>query len=153
MRKKLLHFVVILGAIIILILPMTLLITFGLGIQYFELESSFSRICWAYFHFASIYGLYWLSSFISIYCKVNGYGVIGKYQNHFIYAFSILAILLCSYVLSQNDEASKIERLNNAITIFCIMILPCIIGISQGLKEESKMTNEEKRKLKNTNGY
>ena len=121
--------------------------------EYFKLESSFSRIAWAYFHFAAIYGLYWLSYFISIYCKVNGYGVTGKYQNHFIYTFSILAILLCSYVLSQGEEISKIERLNNAITIFCIMILPWIIGIFQGIKKEAKMTIEEKRVFKSKNTY
>jgi len=150
MKNKLINLLVVILGIFLLLLPMTLLITFGLGIQYFRLESSFSRIGWAYFHFAAIYGLYWLSFFISITCKENGYGVTGKYQNHFIYIFSILVVLLCSYVLSQSDETSKIERLNNAITIFCIMILPCIIGIYQGLKE-AKMTNEEKRKIKNNN--
>lgn len=153
MKKKLLRLVVILGVIIVLILPMTLLITFGLGIQYFQLESSLSRICWAYFHFASIFGLYWITYFISIFCKVNGYGLTGKYQNHFIYTFSILAILLCSYFFSQFDEGSKIVRLNNSITIFCIMIVPCIIGISQGLKKEAKMTNEERLTFKSTNHY
>lgn len=153
MKKKLLQSAVILGGIILLILPITLLVTFLIGIQYFQLESTFSNVCWAYFHFASIYGLYWLSYLISIVCKINGCGLTGKYQNHFIYIFSILAILVCSYLLTQSTEATKIERLNNLITVFCIMIGPCIIGIFRGLKEESKMTNEEKHKFKKTSNY
>ncbi len=147
MKKKIYISLGIITGIGLLFLPMLLLTIFCLGVHYLKLENSFSRICWSYFHFASIYGLHLLSQFIAISCKVNGYGLKGKYQNHFIYAFSILSIFLFSYYYSyQNEDVQKIIKLNNAVTIFFIMIIPFVLGLYKGIEEESKMTEEEKQK-------
>ena len=125
------------------------LFSFYKSIEFLNLEEGLTKAVWTYFHFIAIFMIFWIAKTFTIIYNLdrNDQGI--KKQKILYSILGIILALFISIFFSRiiDNEITNID-FTNAVYYFTVILLPLFIGFSYGFIKLSKMTKDEKWKLK-----